>query len=93
MKGMYMQLNERWQQNSKSLQATIKCTDFKEALDLVNRVAEKAEEQNHHPDICIAGYNQVSITMSSHDVGDVTERDYNLANAIDELLDVQKRDK
>jgi len=43
-----------------------------------------AERENHHPDILIE-YCKVTITLSTHDVGGITEKDYNLAKLIDHI--------
>jgi 4a-hydroxytetrahydrobiopterin dehydratase len=59
--------------------------DFTTAMWFVNRVAELAEERNHHPDILIHGWNKVRLTLSTHTAGGVTEADHALAAAIDEL--------
>ena len=68
------------------LQKEWKFHDFAEAIDFVNRVGKIAEELQHHPDICIKNYNQVVITTTSHDSNNVlTEKDYKLAEKIDDL--------
>lgn len=59
--------------------------DFMEAVIFVNQVAHLAEENNHHPDILLYGYKNVRLTLSTHDQGKVTEKDYNLADQIDRL--------
>ena len=59
---------------------------FTEALDFVNKVGAIAEEMNHHPDILLHSWNKVSITVSTHDEGGVTEKDFHLAEKIDGLL-------
>jgi len=68
----------------KALQKEFKFRDFKEAMQFVNRVAEVAEESNHHPDIDIR-YNTVSIATWSHDAGGVTSRDVKLAERIKQI--------
>lgn len=62
------------------------CTfnDFVEAMQFVNGVAELAEGAGHHPDIDIR-YNKVRLALISHDAGGLTERDFDLAAAIDSL--------
>jgi 4a-hydroxytetrahydrobiopterin dehydratase len=59
--------------------------DFTTAMWFVNRVAELAEERNHHPDILVHGWNKVRLTLSTHTAGGVTEADHALAAAIDDL--------
>lgn len=56
--------------------------DFREAVAFVNRVAELAEEANHHPDIRIS-YNQVHLDLVTHSAGGVTQKDLDLAARID----------
>lgn len=55
---------------------------FKESMAFVNRVAELAERADHHPDILIE-YSKVTLTLSTHDAGGLTETDMALARAID----------
>jgi 4a-hydroxytetrahydrobiopterin dehydratase len=57
--------------------------DFKAALAYVNAVGEKAEEANHHPDIRIHGWNKVTLTLYTHTVGGVTEKDVEMARTLD----------
>jgi 4a-hydroxytetrahydrobiopterin dehydratase len=57
-------------------------SDFRRAMDFVNRVADLAETQDHHPDICIS-YNAVRLTLSTHAAGGLTFRDFFLARMID----------
>jgi 4a-hydroxytetrahydrobiopterin dehydratase len=56
--------------------------DFKASIAFVHRVADLAEAADHHPDILIQ-YNKVTLTLSSHDAGGLTERDFSLAGRID----------
>ncbi|MBP9719500.1 MAG: 4a-hydroxytetrahydrobiopterin dehydratase [Candidatus Levybacteria bacterium] len=58
--------------------------DFKEAIAFVNKVAEVAEEQGHHPDIYIF-YNKVQIDLFTHAVGGLSENDFIMAAKIDLL--------
>jgi 4a-hydroxytetrahydrobiopterin dehydratase len=62
------------------------CTfeNFVAAMQFVNAVAELAEGAGHHPDIDIR-YNRVRLALVSHDAGGLTERDFDLAAAIDGL--------
>ena len=53
----------------------------------VNRVAEAAEDANHHPDILVHGQSKVRLTLASHDTGGLTERDHDLARRIDAVVD------
>ena len=65
----------------KTIQRDYKFPDFVAAMAFVNRIAEAAEKANHHPDIAIH-YNQVTLTLWSHDSGGVTKRDLKMAATI-----------
>ncbi len=56
--------------------------NFVEAMRFVNHVADSAESMNHHPDIDIR-YSKVTLTLSTHDAGGITQNDLDLARAID----------
>lgn len=64
----------------------LKLKDFAEAIALVNRVAELAEQANHHPDILLHGWNKVRLTLSTHSAGGLTDADFRLAERIEGLL-------
>ena len=61
-----------------------KCKDFATAVALVNRVAALAEEEGHHPDILIHGWNKVKIETWTHAIHGLSENDFILAAKIDE---------
>ena len=66
------------------LHARFRTGDFVTGLALVNQIAAAAEEMNHHPDLELT-YPTVTVRLSSHDVGAVTQRDVRLARRISEL--------
>jgi 4a-hydroxytetrahydrobiopterin dehydratase len=59
--------------------------DFAEAMTFVNRVADTAEEANHHPDILIHGWNKVRLSLTNHSAGGLTDADFEMAARIDKL--------
>jgi 4a-hydroxytetrahydrobiopterin dehydratase len=69
-----------------SIVRDLKFGDFAGAVEFVGRVAQLAEEANHHPDIFIHGWNQVRLTLSTHSAGGLTNADFNLAARIESLL-------
>jgi 4a-hydroxytetrahydrobiopterin dehydratase len=69
---------EGWSEVDGALEREFRFADFRAAMDFVNRVAEVAEEENHHPDIVIS-YNRVTLRWSTHSAGGITERDSELA--------------
>jgi 4a-hydroxytetrahydrobiopterin dehydratase len=73
-----------WERRGDELHKVVKRNDFAEALAFVNAVGALAEERDHHPDIDIR-WNTVSLVLSTHSEGGITERDLELAQRIDEL--------
>lgn len=75
-----------WKEENNRLKKTFKFKDFTEAFGFMTKVALIAEKADHHP-LWTNVYNTVSFELSTHDAGDVvTDKDRNLAKAIDELL-------
>jgi len=71
-----------WEIASDTIRRRYKFPSFKESMEFVNKVALLAERADHHPDILIE-YDKVTLTLSSHDAGGLTERDFALARSID----------
>lgn len=75
-----------WKEVDNKLTRTFEFKDFVAAFGFMSRVAIIAEKMNHHPNWYNA-YNTVSFELCTHDAGDkVTEKDHQLARAIDDLL-------
>jgi 4a-hydroxytetrahydrobiopterin dehydratase len=75
---------EGWNEVRGALQRGFRFKDFREAMDFVNRLADAAEEANHHPDIAIS-WNAVTVRWSTHTKHAITERDVEMARRTDEL--------
>jgi 4a-hydroxytetrahydrobiopterin dehydratase len=73
-----------WSIRGKAIDRVFEFPNFVEAMGFVNRIAEAAEAVNHHPDITI-NYNKVTLSLTSHDSGGVTQRDLRMAGKINEL--------
>lgn len=73
-----------WQRAGIQIQRTFQFPDFAGAIEFVNRVANAAEQANHHPDIDIR-YNKVVMALVSHDSGGITERDVGMAERINQI--------
>lgn len=71
-----------WQRTNGALRRIYEFSDFVEAMKFVHRVADLATAANHHPHILIK-MSRVTLTVTSHDAGGLTERDIRLINAID----------
>jgi 4a-hydroxytetrahydrobiopterin dehydratase len=74
-----------WRSQGSSIVREWELEDFAAAMRLVNRVAELAEEQGHHPDILVHGWNKVRLELSTHSEGGLTQADLDLAARIDAL--------
>ena len=74
-----------WRQEDESLVRDYEFKDFVAAMAFVNRVADAAEEVNHHPDILVHGWNKVRLTLTTHDTGGLTDADHAMAKQIDAL--------
>ena len=73
-----------WQRQGKAIERIFEFPDFKAAMQFVNKIADAAEQANHHPDIDIR-YNKVTMALVSHDAGGVTQRDVKMARRINEI--------
>lgn len=75
-----------WDLEKKSITRTIEFEEYNDAIDFVNDLAEIAEEAQHHPDITIR-YTKVTLSLTTHDAGGLTEADIELAQRVDNLVD------
>lgn len=74
-----------WQLKGKEIVKQYELSSFKPAISFVNQIAELAETEQHHPDITI-NYNKVTLNLSTHSQGGVTEKDLELASRIETLV-------
>ena len=74
-----------WTIHEQSISRELVFNDFNEAFGFISRVALLAEGRNHHPNWSNV-YNRVSITLSTHDLGGLSDLDVELAAAIDQLM-------
>jgi 4a-hydroxytetrahydrobiopterin dehydratase len=74
-----------WKKKGMTIARTYPFKDFSAAIKFVNAVAELAEQAWHHPDIDIR-WNQVTLTLTTHDAGGLTAKDFALARKFDRLL-------
>lgn len=71
-----------WSRDDDTLRKTFQFRTFRRAMTFVNRVAELAAEARHHPEIRI-NYNRVTLALTTHDEGGLTEKDVALARRIE----------
>ncbi len=79
-------LRERagWERRGDAIEREFKLRDFMGSVDFVNRIAPLAEDMDHHPDLEIS-WNKVTVSLSTHSQGGLTENDFELAARIDGL--------
>lgn len=75
-----------WAFENESISKQFKFKDFIEALSFVNSVGLESEKMDHHPNILMFGWNNVKITITTHSAGGVTEKDFALAQKIEERV-------
>lgn len=76
---------EGWDNHDGALHTIFEFEDFKEAFSAMTRIAFEAEKMGHHPEWTNV-YNTLEIFLSTHDADGVTEKDFELAKIIDELI-------
>ncbi|MBI4149146.1 4a-hydroxytetrahydrobiopterin dehydratase [Candidatus Woesearchaeota archaeon] len=83
---IYQQLSrlEGWELEENTIRKAFAFPDFPAALAFVNRIGELAERANHHPDILVQ-YSKVTLTLTTHDSGGLTGKDFSLAEQINQL--------
>ena len=72
-----------WWRDGDTLVRTYRRRDWVDAVALLNAIAAEAQRRDHHPDVCIEGYNRLTIRLTSHDSGGITQRDVDLAEWIE----------
>lgn len=73
-----------WDIVDSKIEKEFRFKDFKEAMKFVNKVAEIAEEEGHHPDINIS-WNKVTLELTTHSIRGLSENDFIVAAKIDRL--------
>lgn len=74
-----------WRREANTITRTFTLKGFKGAMSFANRVAEAANQANHHPDIHIENYRTVRIVLTTHATRRLSDADVELARRIDEL--------
>lgn len=74
----------QWKKQAATISRTYQFKDFPAAIEFVNAVADRAEKAWHHPDLDIR-WNKVTLTLTTHDQGGLTKKDFDLAKQFDGL--------
>ena len=75
---------EGWEREGNAIRRTFRFRDFVGSVEFVNRLVEPAEAMNHHPDLEIS-WNRVTVSLSTHSRGGITQSDLELAARIEAL--------
>ncbi|MDQ3769775.1 MAG: 4a-hydroxytetrahydrobiopterin dehydratase [Actinomycetota bacterium] len=75
-----------WRVEGDAIVRDLELDGFTAAIAMVNRIADLAQEANHHPDLLVHGYKRLRVTLSTHSEGGVTENDLAMAQRIDALV-------
>jgi 4a-hydroxytetrahydrobiopterin dehydratase len=71
-----------WKRRANKLSKDFAFESFRDSIVFVNRIASIADHHNHHPDIDVR-YTTVTVTLTTHDSGGITEKDLDVAEQID----------
>lgn len=74
------------EKDAKTIKRSFRFKDFVEAMRFINKVAEIAETEGHHPDLFVS-YNCVKITLTTHNINGLSENDFIMAAKIDEVFE------
>ena len=80
----YLKKINGWKLKAKKIEREFKFKDFKKAMDFVNKVAEIAEQEGHHPDFTIH-YNKVILDFWTHSMNGLSENDFIMAAKINKI--------
>ncbi len=83
--GLHLKAVPNWSKRARTILRTFKFEGFLNSLDFINRIARRAQKINHHPDIDIR-FNKVTLKLTTHDEGGITEKDFSLAQHCDEVF-------
>jgi 4a-hydroxytetrahydrobiopterin dehydratase len=82
---LHLKAIPNWSKRAKAIHRTFKFEGFLSSLAFVNRIAKRAQKMNHHPDIDVR-FNKVTLALTTHDEGGLTENDFTLARQCDEAF-------
>lgn len=83
----YLEKVKDWNLSSdgKEIEKNFEFNNFKDSIEFINKIADLAEAEGHHPDIFLHNYKNVRITLSTHNIKGLSENDFIMAAKIDNL--------
>jgi 4a-hydroxytetrahydrobiopterin dehydratase len=87
-KALLLETDGKWQLSAdgRALTRQITFKNFGRAMAFLNRLAEIAEREGHHPDFCLSGWNQVSLSLTTHAIGGLSRNDFVLAAKLQAVI-------
>ena len=82
---LHLKTVPEWSERAQTIGRTFKFEDFMSGIDFVRQIAIQAQKVNHHPDIDIR-FDKVTLTLTTHDEGGITEKDFSLARQCDAVF-------
>jgi 4a-hydroxytetrahydrobiopterin dehydratase len=81
---LHLRAIPQWSKRAKAIFRTFTFEGFPQSIAFVNRIARKAQQMNHHPDIEIR-YDKVTLKLTTHDEGGITGKDFSLARLCEDV--------
>lgn len=81
----YLKQVKSWKLVDDAIEKNYKFANFREAIEFINKVADAAEAENHHPDILLWNWNNVRLRVMTHAVKGLSKNDFILASKIDKI--------
>ncbi len=82
----YLRLVRGWKRIGNKIEKSLVLKNFKQVIRFVNKVADLAEAEGHHPDILVYSWNRVNLMTYTHSIGGLSENDFILAAKINRLI-------
>ncbi len=74
-----------WEITNTKLEKKFELNNFEHVVEFINLITPICKKMNHHPDFKVYNYKHITFQLFTHDLNSVSEKDYELANQIDEL--------
>lgn len=81
-------LKQDWQMIDGKLALKLTLKNFPECVKVINKISKIAEKENHHPDIKVYNYNKLLIEIHTHSLNTLTQKDFELAKRIENLIQI-----
>jgi 4a-hydroxytetrahydrobiopterin dehydratase len=81
----YLKRVEGWKLADDSIEKNYKFSNFRQAIEFINKVADVADAENHHPNILLWNWNNVKLTITTHAIKGLSEKDFALATRVDQI--------